>query len=262
MRFLILILLVFLLNSCQNNDKKILLKLKHSKGDIYDIRFQRYKSFIEENKIVSDEVIAMRYKVDSILGDTSYVLTCNIEGTKYHKPHTNPILNQYYSSEEEESSMTPERKEVHKIFNSIKNLKLELIISNNGEIIRPYKFPNNLTTPIYPIDYKLCQILFPKDPIAIGEEWKNEDHIPQINGKRTTYFKIEHIKESIIKINAKGVANGLGQKTDFWGEYYIDEKSNKLISAKLFFDSSSSLDGKGLITVDIKVNDVISFPTE
>lgn len=104
--------------------------------------------------------------------------------------------------------------------------------------------------------------MFPEKPVFIGQEWENIDSVKHINGIKTTYFEIESVKNSVIKISVKGSIEIAKRKhMNFTGSYTIDEKSKKLIAAKLYFDTRFFM-RDGTINIDIKATNLVSFPVD
>jgi len=262
MRLILSVCLFMAFTSCRSDADKILLRLKYTKGDVYTIRFQRYSTLSESKKVLSNEVITMRYRVNAVTNDT-IALICKIDGMKYRTASEHVIIDEdYYSSDEDEADMTLKQKKVHDLFKDIKNLEFSLKINNRGEVVQPYTLPNKtiIAQPFSPIDYKICQIVFPEKPVLIGQTWENIDSVGYIDGKKTTYLEIESLDNSVIKIGVKGSIEIAKRKhMNFTGSYTIDKKSKKLIAAKLFFDTRFFM-RDGIISIDIKAADLVSFP--
>jgi hypothetical protein len=69
-----------------------------------------------------------------------------------------------------------------------------------------------------PIDYEIYQIAFPKDSVAMGDEWTNEKPMPLIGGKRISTYYIESIYNSVIQIKVDGtLETSQGKSEDFSG---------------------------------------------
>jgi hypothetical protein len=150
-----------------------------------------------------------------------------------------------YSSDKKEKDMTDEEKKFHQSFKPILDSVYNLTISKNGRIVKPFSFAGGRSIPqaYAPIDFENCQIVFPKDSIAVGDEWTNERIIPLNGAKRISSYKILKVMDGTIEIAETGVLempNG-GESTRFTGNYIIDADTKGLISAKIELKTKQDL---------------------
>lgn len=257
---LALVLVLSFLLGCAPAPKKkgtkpILLRLKYSKGDIYNITYHNYTQE-ENNDIPNNLDVKMTFTVDAVTRDSVFLISSKFDHLKSKGIFENSASDA--SSVNRSGAKVDFKKMAYDNFNPIVDSTLKLIINSRGQVIKPFYLAGGqeFNKSFAPLLYEDCQIIFPVHAIVTGEEWTNERNFPAINTKQITTYFIEEIKNSIIEINVAGRIENAGhpesrRANKFYGHYSIDERSKKLISAKITMDVQLLLtNGKQIIVIE------------
>ena len=153
----------------------VLLRLKYDIGANIDVKYRAYVITDNENDDpIKNEYIRMGFTVDSVMNDSLYVLSAKID---YVRVKNKGFMNdENYSSDKDEADMGPKEKELNREFKPVLDSTYKLTINNRGQLIKPLSFACGRKIPkaFAPIDYEIYQVVFPRERVAIGDEWTNE----------------------------------------------------------------------------------------
>jgi hypothetical protein len=251
--FLLSIFILLFLSACHKAPKTILLRLKYFKRQRIDVKYRSYVYADDDmDHPLTNEYTRLGFTVDSILPDSSYKLGAKID---YVRVKNGGLFNEEYSSDREESEMSPNEKQIHQMVKPLLDSAYTFSVSNRGKILASFSFSRgkNIPRQFALIDLPVYQLIFPQEKLAIGDEWTTENPVPQNKGKRIFTYTIEGEYDSAIQINVKGkleLPNG-GSK-NFTGHYALDKETNAIISGKIEtdFDMSGSKHIKAVVSVE------------
>ncbi|MBC7399436.1 MAG: hypothetical protein H7289_05780 [Mucilaginibacter sp.] len=231
-------------SSCGN--KNVSLSLKLAKEQRIDVK---YRTSTNEDGIEKGEFIRMSLRVDSVMPDSSYLLSGKVD---FVKVKNQKVTNSdEYSSDKPQAEMTPEEIKFDKEIRPTIDSTYKFIIDKYGKLLKPLTFTNGHTIPanFQVIDVGTFQINFPTEKIAIGGTWTTEETLPGSGGKRTSNYKLESIYDETIQIKVDGSIEG--EHTDpqkFTGRYYLEKSNRTIDSCRIQMDGK----GKQKITIDSK----------
>jgi hypothetical protein len=246
--------IALLCTACQRGPKNILLRLHYHKNTYLDITYRTYAVRKEnQDEPLRNEIAKMGFTVDSVINDSLYHLSAKFDFVRVK--NRSRFKSEEYSSDEDEKQMSTQAKQLHQQFKPVLKSTFNLTINDRGQIVKPFSFRNGVNIPqsFSPIQFEMCQIVFPKEKLALGDDWTNEGKVPLTGGKRITNYQIESIKDEIITIKVSGkVEIDSHSSEDFYGEYLLDEKTKGLISAKITMEIETLFEGKIKEVIDIK----------
>ncbi|MEO3405898.1 hypothetical protein AAFN85_18445 [Mucilaginibacter sp. CAU 1740] len=217
---------------CKHQKGDILLRLKYYPSEKIDVRYRTYTLTGNENdEPMINEMVRFGLKVDSVTHDSLFHLSAKID---YIRAKNGGLLGSEYSSDKDEEMMSPQEKAMHTIFKPMIDSSYKLTINNRGEVREPLTYTSGATVSRPPINYTNYQPIFPKDKVAIGEEWTETTGLSKTKNRRECAYHIESIYQSIIQIKVTGKMEMItGGMKEFSGRYMIDQKTSELVSAKI-----------------------------
>ena len=226
-----------LLSSCNHAPKNILLKLKYFKGQRIDVKYRSYiYSDDDIDRPLRNEYTRLGFTVDSVLADSSYIFSARID---YLRVKNGDFAGEEYSSDKDEASMGPQERQIHQMAKPLLDSVYTFTVNQQGKVIAPFAFKHGRGIPAQfaLIDLAVYQIVFPKEKLAIGDEWTTENIVPQTKGKRIFTYTMQGIYDSAIQIMVKGTLQlPDGTSKDFTGSYTLDQETNAVISGKIETD--------------------------
>jgi len=244
--------------ACKHKGPRFLLRLKYNKGVQTDMEYHMYAVTDNKNDApLTNEVVRMGFKVDSVIHDSLFVMSAKVD---YIRTRSAGLLGgiggESYSSDKDEAEMSANEKMIHRMFKPMLDSPLRITVSSTGRLVNNFAFSNGRKPLAGPVDYPNCQIIFPADSVAIGEEWSDERIMPLTGAKRESHYYIESIRDSVINIKLYGnLKVGSRGTSKFTGEYAIDQKSKSLISGKIETEAKTLLNDKAKVVVEITSRD-------
>ena len=240
--------------ACRRKGDGMLLRLHYEPGTVIDIKYRNYIITDNENaEPLRNEYIRMGLTVDSVTKDSAYALSAKFDYVRWK--NGGMMASDQFSSDQDEAEMSPAERRINQVVKPVLDSTFKLAFNNRGQLIKPfsYKSGRKIPTTFSPVDWEVCQIVFPAEKVSIGDEWTNEREIPLVGGKRVSTYYIESIFNSVIQIKVDGKLIINPQVTKkFSGRYKIDEKTKRLISAKIEMEENSFLQGSLKAVVDIQ----------
>lgn len=259
----ILTLIGCLLTGCSGKgEKAALIRLKYHKGQTFDIKYQTYAQ-TNDRRVPQNRVVRMLFKVDSIIGDSLYVLSAKLDYVRVRNDGL--FSNEEYASDKAEEKMNDREKSIHQDFKAVRDLIYTLTIDNRGKILKPFALSGGreIDKKYNLVQYENCQIVFPEEAVGIGDEWTNELDVPgTAKGRRMFKYTIESIKDGVMRIDLVGKFQPYGRGSNsknFYGHYLIDEETKMIISAKYKLEGKMFLEGEGAVGVTIASRSPIVF---
>ncbi len=130
----ILVLCLYLISGCQKSGQSVLLRLNYKKGDDFTIT---YHTTANSSTNQANEVVKMDFKVDSVVGDSLYILSAKYNYVRVDNGGVGPA--EHYASDKDEAEMTAAEKAMHQEFKSVLDSTYTLTINNKGKIKLKYQ---------------------------------------------------------------------------------------------------------------------------
>lgn len=242
--FYILSAIALLGSSC--GGKNVSLNLRLTKDQRIDVK---YRASTNEDGIEKGEFIRMSLRVDSVMPDSSYLLSGKVD---FVRVKNQKVTNSdEYSSDKPQAEMTPEEIKFDEQIRPTIDSTYKFTIDKYGKLIRPLTFTSGHTIPanFQMIDVGVFQINFPADKIAIGDKWTTEEALPGSGGKRVSNYKLESIYDETIQIKVDGSIEGEhADPQNFSGRYYLEKSDRTIDSCRIQMDGK----GKQKISIDSK----------
>ena len=221
--------------SCSQNKEEIDLKFNPKIGDQHTIVSQMVTTGNEQMSMKSTMVV--RFKVTSKDNENVYTLLSDLRTIKMETKMFGEV--EKYDSTKDESLMTTDERSMHEEFKNALESNFEIRIDEKGNIVEPFHAINGNPSTEAIIDIDNIQLVFPKEKVTVGSEWKNEKTNPLTAQKTHSTYTIKDITESeiIISVAAEidGVSGLLG-KSKVEGEYILNKKDCTLIKGTLAMD--------------------------
>lgn len=238
--------LIGLLSYSCGGKKDVSLTLNLTKEQRIDVK---YRTSTNEDGVEKGEFIRMGLRVDSIMPDSSYLMSGKVD---FVKVKNQKVTNSdEYSSDKPQAEMTEEEIKFDKEIRPTIDSTYKFVINKYGKLIKPLTFTSGHTIPAnyQMIDVGVFQINFPAEKIAIGDKWTSEETLPGSGGKRVAKYKLESIYDETIQIKVDGTIEGEhADPQKFSGRYYLEKSDRTLDSCRIQLDGK----GKQKITVDSK----------
>ncbi len=238
--------LIGLLSYSCGGKKDVSLTLNLTKEQRIDVK---YRTSTNEDGVEKGEFIRMGLRVDSIMPDSSYLMSGKVD---FVKVKNQKVTNSdEYSSDKPQAEMTEEEIKFDKEIRPTIDSTYKFVINKYGKLIKPLTFTSGHTIPAnyQMIDVGVFQINFPAEKIAIGNKWTSAETLPGSGGKRVAKYKLESIYDETIQIKVDGTIEGEhADPQKFSGRYYLEKSDRTLDSCRIQLDGK----GKQKITVDSK----------
>lgn len=234
--------IALLASSC--GGKNVSLSLKLAKDQRIDVK---YRISTNEDGVEKGEFIRMSLKVDSVMPDSSYLVSGKVD---FVRVKNQKVTNSdEYSSDKPQAEMTPEEIKFDEQIRPTIDSTYKFTIDKHGKLLKPLTFTSGHTIPAtyQLIDVGVFQINFPAEKIATGDKWTTEETLPGSGGKRVAKYKLESIYDETIQIKVDGsIEGGHVDPQSFSGRYYL-EKSDCTIDS-----CSIQMEGKGKQKITIQ----------
>ena len=239
--------------SCKHGGPHYLLRLKYNKGVQTDLEYHSYiVSNDNQTDAIRNEVVRMGFKVDTVVHDSLFTLSAKVDYIRVVDNGEFQLLNFSYTTEEPPTGNNQNAQRYNLLVKPLVDSTLALTVSSKGTLTKPFTFSHGRRLPgSPPLNYEMCQIKFPADSIAIGEEWTNERIDPLRNARWVSHYYIESIKDGAVNIKLYGVIEIGVKKNKFTGDYVIEQKTGALTSGKIEIEGQTMTQGKGKLVIDI-----------
>jgi hypothetical protein len=242
--FCILCAIALLGSSC--GGKNVSLSLKLAKNQRIDVK---YRTSTNEDGVEKGEFIRMSLKVDSVMPDSSYLVSGKVD---FVRVKNQKVTNSdEYSSDKPQAEMTAEEIKFDEQIRPTIDSTYKFTIDKYGKLLKPLTFTSGHTIPAnyQMIDVGVFQVNFPTEKIAIGGKWTSEETLPGSGGKRVSNYKLESIYDETIQIKVDGtIEGGQADPQKFSGRYYLEKSDRTIDSCRIQMDGK----GKQKISVDSK----------
>lgn len=221
--------------SCSQNKEEIDLKFCPKVGDQLTFVCQVVTSGNEEMSMKS--IIVVRFKVASKDNENVYTLTSNIRNIKSETKMFGAV--EKYDSTKDESLMSNEERSMHQEFKNALASTFEIRIDEKGNVVEPFHAIDGNPSTADIIEMNNIQLVFPKEKVKVGSEWKNEKTIPLFEQILKSTYTIKDITENEVIISVDAEIDGASElfgKSKVDGEYILNKKDGTLIKGTLEMD--------------------------